>query len=104
MQMKLVNCPENILPRRELVAMLMESPFYFDLGPRERLLLVQQHEDRFPAGERRQFNRPFLKVICRHREQGAETDTMILIPVGSNPPRVIPGAPGPPSPSRPPRS
>jgi hypothetical protein len=25
----------------------MESPFYFDLRPRERLLLVQQHQHRF---------------------------------------------------------
>jgi hypothetical protein len=25
----------------------MESPFYFDLWPRERLLLVQQHQHRF---------------------------------------------------------
>jgi hypothetical protein len=101
--MEIVNCPGNIMPRRELVAMLMESPFYFDLGPRERLLLVQQHEDRFPIGERRKFNQSFLKVICRHREKGAETDTMILIPVGSIPPQVIHSAPDPHNPSRPPQ-
>jgi len=27
--------------------MFMESPFYFDLRPRERLLLVQQYQHRF---------------------------------------------------------
>lgn len=32
---------------RELVAMFMESPFYFDLQVRERLALVQQHRRRF---------------------------------------------------------
>ena len=34
----------NIICRRELVAMFMESPFYFELSLRERLTLVQQHE------------------------------------------------------------
>jgi hypothetical protein len=38
---------ENALKKRELVAMLMESPFYFELLPRERLMLVQQHHRRF---------------------------------------------------------
>lgn len=38
---------EPSLERKEFVAMLMESPFYFDLQPRERLLLVQQHHQRF---------------------------------------------------------
>ncbi len=38
---------EDVLKRRELVAMLMESPFYFDLPVRERLVLVQQHHRRF---------------------------------------------------------
>ena len=35
------------MERKEFVAMLMESPFYFDLRPRERLLLVQQYHHRF---------------------------------------------------------
>ncbi len=30
--------------RRELVAVFMESPFYFELSLRERLTLVQRHE------------------------------------------------------------
>jgi hypothetical protein len=38
---------ENVLEKRELVAMLMESPFYFDLRVRERLALVRQHHRRF---------------------------------------------------------
>lgn len=35
------------MERKEFVAMFMESPFYFDLRPRERLLLVQQYQHRF---------------------------------------------------------
>jgi hypothetical protein len=81
--------------RRELVAMFMESPFYFDLGPRDRLLLVQQHENRCPTGDRRKFDQPFLNVVCRHREKGAEIDVLILIPVGSLPRPVIPQTPEP---------
>jgi hypothetical protein len=38
---------ENPVQARELVAMFMESPFYFDLHVRERLALVQQHRRRF---------------------------------------------------------
>lgn len=33
--------------KREVVAMFMESPFYFDLQIRERLALVQEHYRRF---------------------------------------------------------
>lgn len=35
------------MEKRELVAMFMESPFYFDLRLRERLVLVQQNQRRF---------------------------------------------------------
>ena len=35
--------------KKEVVAMLMDSPFYFDLRLRERLVLVQQHYRRFSA-------------------------------------------------------
>lgn len=38
---------EKVLDKRELVAMLMESPFYFELLLRERLALVRQHQRRF---------------------------------------------------------
>ncbi len=38
---------ENHLKKQELVAMLMESPFYFDLLPRERLALLRRHSRRF---------------------------------------------------------
>jgi hypothetical protein len=43
----------NSICRRELVAMFMESPFYFDLSLRERLRLVQQHEWRCSHCDRR---------------------------------------------------
>jgi len=32
---------------RYLVSMFMDSPFYFELTPRERLLLLQDHRRRF---------------------------------------------------------
>ena len=35
------------MEKRELIAMFMESPFYFDLRLRERLVLVQQNQRRF---------------------------------------------------------
>ncbi|MCK9376955.1 MAG: hypothetical protein M0P73_12470 [Syntrophobacterales bacterium] len=38
---------EDPMDTRELVAMFMESPFYFDLQVRERLALMQQHRRRF---------------------------------------------------------
>jgi len=87
--------------RRELVALFMESPFYFDLGPRDRLLLVQRHEGRFSHGDRRKIDQAFLKVLCRHREKGAASDTLILIPVGSPPGPVSPPGPAANNPSFP---
>ena len=53
---------ENSLERKELVAMLMESPFYFDLQPRERLLLVGQYYHRFSRKVRAGNPDPTLKV------------------------------------------
>ncbi len=35
------------LEKKELVALFMESPFYFDLLVRERLNLLKDHERRF---------------------------------------------------------
>jgi hypothetical protein len=35
------------MEKRELIAMLMESPFYFDLHLRERLGLLKYHQERF---------------------------------------------------------
>lgn len=35
--------------RKELVAMLMESPFYFDMILKERLKLIQAHMNRFSS-------------------------------------------------------
>ncbi len=37
----------NPMDTRELVAMFIQSPFYFDLHVRERLALVQHHYRRF---------------------------------------------------------
>jgi len=35
------------MQKKDLVAMLMESPFYFDIMLEERLVIVQQHGQRF---------------------------------------------------------
>lgn len=35
------------MEKKELVAMLMESPFYFDILLGHRLVIVQQHAPRF---------------------------------------------------------
>ncbi len=35
------------MKKRELVSMFMESPFYFELTPRERLFLLRDHWRRF---------------------------------------------------------
>jgi len=32
---------------KDLISMFMDSPFYFELTPRERLLLLQDHRRRF---------------------------------------------------------
>lgn len=73
----------EVMRRRELVAMFMESPFYFDMMPRERLGLLQQHENRFSTGDRRKFSPAVPQVVCHHREAGAETGRTIMIIVGA---------------------
>ena len=35
------------MQKKDLVAMFMESPFYFELTPRERLFLLTDHRRRF---------------------------------------------------------
>jgi len=35
------------MQKKELVSMFMESPFYFELTPRERLFLLKDHRRRF---------------------------------------------------------
>ena len=65
---------ENSLERKEVVAMFMESPFYFDLRPRERLLLVQQHQHRFsPKVRADNAARPLKAASDRPQEETPET-------------------------------
>ncbi len=59
---------ENSLERKEVVAMLMESPFYFDLRPRERLLLVRQYQLRFSRKVRAGNPDPTLHVASERRQ------------------------------------
>jgi hypothetical protein len=35
------------MQKKDLVSMFMESPFYFELTPRERLFLLKDHRRRF---------------------------------------------------------
>ena len=60
---------ENSLERKEVVAMLMESPFYFDLRPRERLLLVGQYQLRFSRKVRAGNPDPTLPVASDRRRE-----------------------------------
>jgi hypothetical protein len=39
-----VQKPEALNCRRELVALFLESPLYFDLPPRARLAVIRRHE------------------------------------------------------------
>lgn len=76
---------ENPMHPRELVAMFMESPFYFDLHVRERLVLVQQHYKRFSinnkAGQYRLADEVGLGLT-----EGTKTDQTITIMVEYIPP------------------
>ncbi len=76
---------ENPMDTRELVAMFMESPFYFDLQVRERLLLVQQHYRRFSintnAGQCRLEDEVGVGLTA-----GAGADKTVTIIVGFIPP------------------
>jgi hypothetical protein len=47
---------ENGMCKKEIVAMFMESPFYFDLMLRERLELVQGHENRLSTNNQKEKN------------------------------------------------
>ncbi|MGA7578148.1 MAG: hypothetical protein ACLQUW_02560 [Desulfobaccales bacterium] len=57
------------MERKEVVAMLMESPFYFDLRPRERLLLVGQYQLRFSRKVRAGNPDPTLPVVSDRRRE-----------------------------------
>ena len=58
------------MEKRDLVAMFMESPFYFDLRLQERLLLVQQHHHRFSIKVRAGHPaRPLKVALDRLKEE-----------------------------------
>jgi tRNA G26 N,N-dimethylase Trm1 len=77
---------ENPMDTRDLVAMFMESPFYFDLQVRERLALVQQHYRRFSinskAGQCRLADKVSLGLTV-----GTKADKTITFMVGFIPPK-----------------
>jgi len=79
---------ENSLDKQELVAMLMESPFYFDLRLRERLVLVQQHYRRFSKSSNGGHSSPAdnrgVGLI-----QGVKADKVVTIIVGFRSSRTL---------------
>jgi hypothetical protein len=58
------------MQKKELVSMFMESPFYFELTPRERLFLLQDH--------RRRFGR--LSAAGPHAAGTSETPALVIAP------------------------
>jgi hypothetical protein len=85
---------ENSLEKRELVAMFMESPFYFELRLRERLALVQHHQRRFSLKVNARQSGSFDKV-GPGMATGAIADTVVAIMAGSNSPEKIHPTPKP---------
>jgi len=79
---------ENSLHKQEVVAMLMESPFYFDLRLRDRLALVQQHYRRFSessdAGHSSPADNRRVGLI-----DGVKGDKVVTIIVGFRPSRTL---------------
>jgi hypothetical protein len=64
--------------RKELVAMLMESPFYFDMILQDRLKLIQVHMDRFsPKGH--EISNHFHKITKHPTQNDAEGVTKIIV-------------------------
>lgn len=71
---------ENIMPKRDLVAMFMESPFYFDLHLQERLQLIKRHVRRFCSPDQTSHCHP-------GRAEGTEAGQVATIIVGYIPRR-----------------
>jgi len=72
--------------KQEVVSMLMESPFYFDLLLRNRLALVQQHYRRFSEDFNTGHSRP---ADNRRIELGLKADKVVKIIVGYRPSRTL---------------
>lgn len=64
--------------RKELVAMLMESPFYFDVILQERLKLIQIHMDRFST-KSHAISNIFHKITKHPTQNNADVVTKIIV-------------------------
>jgi hypothetical protein len=62
---------ENGMLRRELVAMFMESPFYFDILLREKLGLVQKHGNRFLTQDWGKSNHSFAEIAHQSKRDAS---------------------------------
>lgn len=69
------------MEKRELVAILMQSPFYFYLRLRERLALMRQHHRRFSQNTEAGQSSPAKKVGLGSAA-GTKADKMGTIMVG----------------------
>ena len=74
---------ENDMNRKDLVAVFMESPFYFDLMLQERLELLQEHENRLAT--RRWDKSKYLFEITAYRHNN-DAHVVTKITVGYFPP------------------
>lgn len=68
---------KNSMLRRELVAMFMESPFYFDMMLRERLGLVQKHENRFSTQDWGKSNHSFAGIAHQSKRDGSSVNNNV---------------------------
>jgi hypothetical protein len=71
--------------RKDLVAMFMESPFYFDMLLIERLELVQEHESRFFTRSRSKSNYLLLRTKYLDKD---DAHIVVKIIVGYFPPEA----------------
>ena len=65
---------ESSVGIKQLVAMFMESPFYFELSLRERLTLLRQQEWRFSQFERQDNCSPSVNLNLAKGDLPPKTD------------------------------
>jgi hypothetical protein len=81
---------ENGMLRRELVAMFMKSPFYFDMMLRDRLGLVQKYENRFSTQERSKSNHSFVGIAHQSKSDKSTVNNVKKFVVGYFPSKSSP--------------
>ena len=75
------------MDRKELVAMFMESPFYFDMIIQERYELIQEHLNRYSTNSL--YQSIYSCKIIKHQNNN-ESNVVTKIIVGYFPPKYQP--------------